>query len=248
MIQYLRLNTVHIIQTALLIFILPLGYLLYSISFAGSFPALMKSRDLLIISSGALLVTTLINAAAYYLQARFNLNNHGNHRAGKSLTQIKTFKAIAIITVLIFATGAAMMTFEHSRNAGTGVLTSAGIICIIAGVTSKKSFCLIRDGIRLALTRQFRVDDFVIIEGEFGRIEEIQLTYIVVQLWDERRMILPVTLFRDKSVKNITRSGSGTVEDIDYKVNRLQPVLPQFPTRDLSHSQAENRNEALKAN
>lgn len=277
-------NTVHIIlQSALLVFILLIVFLLYKTIFAliwrriartsssfddqlvklfrapvllviyliilniflytvykdiSFFPALVKIRDLLIIFTITWLITTFINAAAYYLQLRFNLNNPDNLRARKSLTQVKVFKAIAVTIVVIIAIGAALMTFEQARKVGASVLTSAGIMGIIVGFAAQKSLGMILAGIQLAITQPIRLDDLVIVEGEFGRIEEIQLTYIVVQIWDERRMILPVTWFLDKPFQNLTRSTSsiiGTIflfVDYDFPVDRLRMVLPKLLEND----------------
>ena len=89
-------------------------------------------------------------------------------------------------------------------------------------------------GIQLAITQPIRINDVVIVEGEFGRIEEIELTYVVLKVWDERRMIIPVTWFLDKPFQNLTRSDSATTGtiylfvDYDFPVERIREVLPSM--------------------
>ena len=96
------------------------------------------------------------------------------------------------------------MTFDKIRAVGVSLLTSAGIAGIIVGFAAQKSLGMILAGIQLAITQPIRLDDSVIVEGEMGVIEEIKLTYVVVRLWDQRRLILPVTYFLEKPFQNWT--------------------------------------------
>ncbi|HLN21754.1 MAG TPA: mechanosensitive ion channel domain-containing protein [Bacteroidales bacterium] len=201
-------------------------------------PALLKIRNLLIIFILAWISVRMINAGAFYIQSRYDLGLSNNLRARKSLTQVKVFKAIAVTIIVIVATGAALMTFEHARKIGISVLTSAGIIGIIVGFAAQKSISMILAGIQLAITQPVRLDDLVIVEGEFGRIEEIQLTYVVVQIWDERRMVLPVTWFLEKPFQNLTRTTSSTTGtififvDYAFPVDYLREALPDMLKND----------------
>ncbi|HEX2967668.1 MAG TPA: mechanosensitive ion channel domain-containing protein [Bacteroidales bacterium] len=196
------------------------------------YPVLTKITNLWLIFSLALISARFVSLAAYYLQSRYDLANVDKLRARKSLTQVKVFRAIAITIISIIAIGAALMTFEQARKVGISVLTSAGIMGIIVGFAAQKSLGMILAGIQLAITQPIRIDDIVIVEGEFGRIEEIQLTYVVVQIWDERRLILPVTWFLDKPFQNLTRSDSSTTGtiflyvDYGFPVDRLREILP----------------------
>lgn len=196
------------------------------------YPILLKINNLLLIFSIALLSSRFVSAGAYYLQTRYDLGSADKFRARKSLTQVKVFKAVAVTIIAIVAIGAALMTFEQARRVGISVLTSAGIMGIIVGFAAQKSLGMILAGIQLAITQPIRLDDIVIVEGEFGRIEEIQLTYVVVQIWDERRMILPVTWFLDKPFQNLSRNetnATGTVflyVDYGFPVESIRKVLP----------------------
>lgn len=179
------------------------------------FPVLLKIRNLLLIFTLAWLSIRFITAGAYYLQTRYDLGLINNLQARKSLTQVKVFKGIAITIIIIIAIGAALMTFEQARKAGVSVLTSAGIIGIIVGLAAQKSIGMILAGIQLAITQPIRLDDLVIIEGEFGRIEEIEL-------------------FLERPFQNLTRSTSSTTGtiflfvDYGFPVDSLREALPEM--------------------
>lgn len=193
---------------------------------------LLRANNLLLIFVLAWLSSRFISALAYYVEMRYDPGGHDSFKARKSLTQVKVFRAIAVTIISIIAIGAALMTFEQARKVGISVLTSAGIMGLIVGFAAQKSLGMILAGIQLAITQPIRLDDIVIVEGEFGRIEEIQLTYVVVQIWDERRMILPVTWFLDKPFQNLTRSSTsstGTIllyVDYGFPVESLRETLP----------------------
>lgn len=198
------------------------------------FPILGKINNLLLIFALTWISVRGISAGAYYLETRYDLTTTSNLRVRKSLTQLKVFRAIAVTIIVIIAIGAGLMTFEQARKAGISVLTSAGIIGIIVGLAAQKSIGMILAGIQLAITQPIRLDDIVIVEGEFGRIEEIELTYVVVQIWDERRMILPVTWFLDKPFQNLTRTTTTTTGtiflfvDYSFPVDSIRNILPEL--------------------
>ena len=126
------------------------------------------------------------------------------------------------------------MTFEQAKTIGVSLLTSAGIIGIIVGFAAQKSIGMMLAGIQLAVTQPIRLDDVVIVEGEWGRIEEITLTYVVVKIWDERRLILPVTWFLEKPFQNWTRTNAdiiGTIflyVDYSFPVKSIRTALPDM--------------------
>ncbi|HEY4785974.1 MAG TPA: mechanosensitive ion channel domain-containing protein, partial [Bacteroidales bacterium] len=98
------------------------------------------------------------------------------------------------------------MTFDKVRQIGISLLASAGVLGIIIGVAAQKSIANVFAGFQIAVTQPFRIDDVVVVENEFGRIEEITLTYVVVKVWDGRRLILPITYFVEKPFQNWTRA------------------------------------------
>lgn len=196
------------------------------------YPVLLHVNTILLIFSIAWIAIQFIKAGTYYLQTKLDVRNPDNLIARKSLTQIKIFKNIANTIVVIIAFSISLLTFEQVRSIGLSLLTSAGIAGIIIGFAAQKTIGLILAGIQLAVTQPIRLDDVVIVEGEWGRIEEITLTYVVVKIWDERRLILPATWFLEKPFQNWTRTSSqilGTVliyVDFSFPVEVLRQVVP----------------------
>jgi small-conductance mechanosensitive channel len=124
-----------------------------------------------------------------------------------------------------------LMTFEQVRQVGVSILASAGIISIVVGFAAQRSLGNLIAGIQIAITQPIRLDDVVLVEGEWGRIEEITLTYVVVRIWDQRRLVLPINYFIEKPFQNWTRTTSellGTVylyADYTIPVERVRQEL-----------------------
>jgi small-conductance mechanosensitive channel len=198
------------------------------------FPLLLHIDSLLLIFSIAWISIQFVRAGAYYLQGKLDIGTADNLNARSRLTQIKVFKGIVNSLIIIIALSIGLLTFEQVRTIGISLLTSAGIIGIIVGFAAQKSIGMILAGIQLAITQPIRLDDVVIVEGEWGRIEEITLTYVVVKIWDERRLVLPVTWFLEKPFQNWTRTGSeitGTIflyVDFGFPVDSIRVALPEM--------------------
>jgi small-conductance mechanosensitive channel len=186
----------------------------------------------LIIFSIAWIATRLIKAGAYYLQNKLDVVSSDNLSARKRLTQIKVLIALSNSMIIVIAIAVGLLTFEKARTIGLSLLTSAGIIGIVVGFAAQKSLGLILAGIQIAFTQPIRLDDIVVVEGEWGRIEEITLTYVVVKIWDERRLILPVTWFLEKPFQNWTRTNSditGSIFlylDYSFPVEKIREAMP----------------------
>ncbi|MDP9890339.1 mechanosensitive ion channel family protein [Pseudarthrobacter enclensis] len=179
-----------------------------------------------------LLLIALIGAVAWLAIAvlliveAVVLNRHSvevadNRRARRLRTQMILARRIAVALVVVLAVGTAMLTFPAIQALGAGLLASAGVISIVAGLAAQTSLVNVFAGMQLAFTDAIRVDDVVVVQKEWGRIEEITLTYVVVHLWDDRRLILPSTHFTTTPFENWTRRQSevmGTVEfDLDWR-------------------------------
>jgi small-conductance mechanosensitive channel len=145
--------------------------------------------------------------AAYrlYLLAADQIYVKDNLRARKIHTQFRVLKRIVIIIICIISLALILMTFPKIRALGTTILASAGIIGIVIGFAAQKTIGTFIAGLQIAFTQPIRVDDVVIVENEWGRIEEITLTYVVVRIWDLRRLIVPITYFIEKPFQNWTR-------------------------------------------
>lgn len=135
-------------------------------------------------------------------------------------TQITTLRRLAIAVVVVLGTAAALMTFPSFTQIGTTMFASAGILSVVAGLAAQTSLGSVFAGMQISFSDAVRVGDVVVLEGEWGRIEEITLTYVVVQIWDQRRMILPTTYFTKTPFENWTRRTTellGTVQlDVDF--------------------------------
>lgn len=198
------------------------------------FPYLQHINTLLFIFFITWISIQFIKVGEYYLLRKYDLAVADNLKARKNLTQIKVFKGIANSIIILVAISISLLTFKEARTIGLSLLTSAGIIGIIVGFAAQKSLGLILAGIQIAITQPIRLDDVVIVEGEWGRIEEITLTYVVVKIWDERRLVLPITWFLEKPFQNWTRTNAniiGTVfinVDYTFPVESIRTILPDL--------------------
>lgn len=145
---------------------------------------------------------------------KYDVDSANNLKARKIYTQYTILENIIIFIIVILALGISLMSFDSIRSIGVSVLTSAGIAGIIIGLAAQKAIATLLAGIQIAITQPIRLDDVVIVEGEWGWIEEINLTYVVVRIWDKRRLVVPTTYFIEKPFQNWTRTSAdilGTV-------------------------------------
>jgi small-conductance mechanosensitive channel len=166
---------------------------------------------------------------------RYDISDDDNRVARRMRTQVVIVRRLANVLVGILTVAAILLTFPGAQAAGASLLASAGLVSVVAGLAAQSSLANIFAGMQLAFSDALRLDDVVIVEGEFGRVEEITLTYVVVGIWDRRRMILPSTHFTTQPFENWTRNSSellGTVMiDLDWAVSpaalraELQAIL-----------------------
>ncbi len=168
----------------------------------------------------------LLAVLAYALQdltlARFRMDVADNLRARRVRTQVILLRRLAVAAIVVLVVASMLLTLPGARQAGATILASAGVIGIVAGLAAQSSLSNLFAGLQIAFTDAVRMDDVVVVEGEWGRIEEITLTYVVVHLWDDRRLIMPSTYFTGTPFQNWTRKESavlGAVElDLDWRV------------------------------
>ncbi|WP_100059440.1 mechanosensitive ion channel domain-containing protein [Leifsonia xyli] len=155
--------------------------------------------------------------------ARYRLDVPDNRYARRVRTQVLILRRLTVVAAVVIGLGAILLTFPALQAAGASLLASAGIIGIIAGVAAQSSLANLFAGIQLAFSDAIRIDDVVVVEQQWGTIEEITLTYVVVHVWDDRRLVLPSTYFTTKPFENWTRQHSellGSVEfDLDWRVS-----------------------------
>jgi hypothetical protein len=151
---------------------------------------------------------------------RLRVDVADNRRVRKVRTQITVVRRILVALLVLVAVAAVLMTFARLRAFGASLLASAGVAGIVGGLAAQSTLGNVFAGLQLAFTDALRFDDVVVVENEWGRVEELTLTYVVVRLWDERRLVLPTTYFTTKPFQNWTRTGSrvlGTaVLHLDY--------------------------------
>lgn len=180
--------------------------------------------SLLLIGLTGWLVIKLSYVLDDYILNRFSVDVKDNLQARKIHTQLKVLKRIVILVVGILAIGTMLMAFPKVRQLGTTILASAGIIGIVIGMAAQRTIGTFIAGIQIAITQPIRLDDVVIVENEWGRIEEITLTYVVVRIWDLRRLIVPITYFIEKPFQNWTRTAADILGTVFIYVDYTVPV------------------------
>jgi small-conductance mechanosensitive channel len=147
-----------------------------------------------------------------------------NVRARRIRTQVLLLRRTGAAIMVIIALAAALFTFPVVRAVGAGLLASAGVAGIVAGVAAQSTLSNVFAGLQLAFSGALRIDDVVVMDGEWGRIEELALTYVVLCLWDERRLVLPVSHFTQNSFENWTRHSSRVIGSVVLNVDWSVPV------------------------
>ncbi|MES2732001.1 MAG: mechanosensitive ion channel domain-containing protein [Bacteroidota bacterium] len=206
-------------------------FLLLVLAFFSGIPpkvamALQRILTILLIGCVTFLLIRLLAVLKAVMLHRFDINSDDNLQARKVYTQFQILERVIIFVLVIFATAIALMTFDSIRQIGVSLLASAGVLGIILGFAAQKSFSTIFAGIQIAIAQPIRLDDVVVLEGEWGRIEEIMLTYVTVRLWDNRRLIVPVNYFLDKPFQNWTRISAQITGTVYLHVDYAMPMAP----------------------
>jgi small-conductance mechanosensitive channel len=163
-----------------------------------------------------------IGATLYLL--RFRLDVQDNLLARKHVTQVRVLRRALETLVVIITVSAALMTFDSVRQYGVSLFASAGVAGLVVGLAARPVFSNLIAGIQLAVTQPIRIDDAVIVENEWGWIEEITATYVVVRLWDWRRLVVPLTYFIEKPFQNWTRETASLIGSVMLYVDYAAPV------------------------
>jgi small-conductance mechanosensitive channel len=156
--------------------------------------------------------------------SRFALEADGNLLARKHVTQVRILKRALHSLIVLVTLGAVLMTFESVRQYGVSLFASAGIAGLVAGLAARPMLSNLIAGIQIATTQPIRIDDQIVIENESGRVEEITSTYVVVRLWDLRRLIVPLSYFIEKPFQNWTRDSTDLLGTVMLYVDFMAPV------------------------
>lgn len=182
----------------------------------------LMSIGIIVLISWTLLV--LVSAVSKGLTRRHDMSVSDNLRARRMHTQVRVIARILTALVIILGSASILMTFPGVRQVGASVLASAGLAGLIVGFAARSSIANFIAGVQVALAEPFRLDDVVIIAGEWGRIEEITTTYVVVRIWDERRLIVPFSHFLDEPFQNWTRTRADIIGSVFWHVDYTAPL------------------------
>ncbi|MBY3114524.1 mechanosensitive ion channel family protein [Rhizobium laguerreae] len=155
---------------------------------------------------------------------QFKLDAEDNLLARKHVTQTRIMERVINLLIVVIAISACMMTFDAVRQYGVSLLASAGVAGIVVGLALQPVLKNLFAGIQLAITQPIRIDDALLVEGEWGRVEEITSTYVVLQLWDWRRLILPLSYFIENPFQNWTRESSALIGTVMIYLDYSVPV------------------------
>lgn len=149
-----------------------------------------------------------------------------NLRARSVLTQARVLSRSLMGALLVAGVAMMLMTFPGARQFGASLLASAGVIGLVVGIAAKSVFSNLIAGLQIALAQPMRIDDVLIVQGEWGRVEEITGTYVVLRIWDERRLIIPLQWFIENPFQNWTRTSSQIIGTVTMWVDYAMPLEP----------------------
>ncbi|MEQ8663688.1 MAG: mechanosensitive ion channel [Gammaproteobacteria bacterium] len=178
------------------------------------------------IAAATWLAAALVDAGAAVLTARHDLKRADNLEARRVHTQVQVLERTLVTVIVVIGVAAALMSFPRIREIGASLLVSAGVAGLAIGLAARPVLENLIAGLQLAFTQPIRVDDVVIIEGEWGRIEEITATYVVVRIWDDRRLIVPFAHFISQPFQNWTRRTADILGTVFLHVDYAMPIAP----------------------
>jgi len=181
-------------------------------------------NGLALIACATWLAVSAIRGFADGLIAAHPVDVADNMNARRIQTQTRVLARTAMVIVAIIGTAMLLMTFPGARQVGASLLASAGVIGIVGGLAAKPVFSNLIAGLQIALTQPIRIDDVLIVEGEWGRVEEITGTYVVLRIWDERRLIIPLNYFIENTFQNWTRNSAQLLGSVFFHVDYGMPL------------------------
>lgn len=213
--------------TSLLLLIFALGATLPGAGFASAVSRMIANGLLvaLVLAIGWTAMKALDIAADFYLR-RFRTDVADNLLARKHVTQVNILRRTAQTVLVIITIAAAMMTISQVRQYGVSLFASAGAAGIVVGLAARPVLSNLLAGIQIAITQPIRVEDAVIVEGQWGWIETITSTYVVVRIWNLQRMILPISYFIEKPFQNWTYQSTRLIGTVHLHVDYTLPLDP----------------------
>jgi small-conductance mechanosensitive channel len=170
------------------------------------------------------LSTALLRVVEDFMSAKYRIDIADNLQARRIETQVRVLRRTAVGVVILIGTAVILMTFPVIRTVGAGLFASAGLAGLVVGMAARPGLSNMLAGLQIALTQPIRLDDVVVVEGEWGRVEDIQTTYVVIRIWDQRRLILPLSYFIEKPFQNWTRVSADLLATVFLHVDYSMPV------------------------
>lgn len=186
--------------------------------------AARRILDLGLVALIGLALISLVNIGWEMVERKQRIDVEDNLRARKLRTQFGILRRAAIIIIALLTFGGMLMTFPSMREYGLSLLASAGAAGIVVGLAARPVLSNLLAGLQIALTQPIRIDDAVIVEGQFGRVEEITTTYVVVRTWDWRRLVMPLASFIEKPFENWTLEDSSLIGSVFWHVDYSAPI------------------------
>ncbi|MEU8223655.1 mechanosensitive ion channel domain-containing protein [Kribbella sp. NPDC048915] len=202
--------------------------LLLALPYAGLGRTLVSvGRHVLLLALIASVLWLLIQLSGVFEDvtvARFDIGVSDNRRARKIRTQVVLLRRISIAVLVVVAVATAVMTIPSARSVGASFLVSAGVLSVVVGLAAQTTLGNLLAGLQILLTDPIRIDDVVVVNDEWGRIDEITLTYVVVRAWDNRRLILPISWFTTNVFQNWTRQEARVIGSVVLHVDFSVPI------------------------
>jgi small-conductance mechanosensitive channel len=197
-----------------------------------TFPAELEEpffAGLVKITSVALLywlAMRIVDVTSQALSKRYDINVRDNLRARQVQTRIIVVRRIVSFIVFLVALSSVFLMFQELRTLGVSLLASAGIAGVVLGFAAQKTLGNLLAGFMIAISQPVRIEDAVLVEGQWGWIEEINLVSVVVRLWDKRRLILPISYLLEHPFENWTRTSADIIGEVDLFTDYAMPIEP----------------------
>lgn len=186
-----------------------------------------KTYSLLIIALMTWICIELVFVGTEVITRRLNLNaNAGSRQIRRIYTKVSFASRIAVAIFLLIGIASGLMMFDQIRSLGVSLIASAGVAGVVLGFAAQKTMGTFFTGLQIALTQPISIGDAVLVENEWGIIEEINLSYVVVKIWDLRRLVLPITYFVDKPFQNWTRTSADLLGTVMLYLDYTMPIEP----------------------
>ncbi len=188
------------------------------------YPSLRQLFQIALIINVTILIRRSLTVSREVIFSYYDVSDQEDVETRKIVTQVRVIERVIAFIIIIAAIAFVLMTFEAVQKVGVSLLASAGVIGIVIGFAAQKSIANVVAGIQLAFAQPIRINDVVVVESEWGRIEEVTLTYVTVKLWDERRLVVPLNYFIEKPFQNWTRQNTELTGSIFLYLDYSLPV------------------------